>query len=96
MEVATGTEFLNEHIDEIVGRMPAEFTSHAFINTMMSAFQHEFAVALVECGEDNPFMKLHGKIARRLHNVDGIEYIRHVPSKDIFGASQMCGLWRRI
>lgn len=95
---------LFEKYPSLIQRMPDEFTSHAFILELARQYQKAYIEALfsyrnhLRDGKEAPFMIVHGILSGQLSKYpEKIELIKaEYLSKDIFGQSNTCGLWRKI
>lgn len=87
----------------IISAMPDEFTSHQFILKLAQENQAEYINALFAYrdvtreGKPTPFMFVHREISRGLKKYpELVEKIDDVSSKNIFGQSSPCPLWRKL
>lgn len=90
-------EALLAHYQEIIDRMPDEFTSHQFILALAQNYQREY-IALLHTyrTHDNPFMVAHQKLAKGLNRFrEKIDKLERVPSTDIFGTHSSARTWRK-
>jgi len=89
---------LENHFQEIIELMPAEFDSHDFILTLAQNYQYEYIQALAAYSTKNsPFMIVHGEIARRLLNYPNlVRKVGERQSEDIFRQLDSAVVWQRL
>lgn len=86
----TVNQFMSENrqtIQRIINGLPRPFDSHAFIRAFSREYQVDYVQLLNQYNEE-PFIKIHGQIARFLsdnQNVLGITAQGKVSSANIFG-----------
>jgi hypothetical protein len=82
----------------VIAELPNEFTSHEFLQRLTQQSQSDYVEALYSYRDDEPFRKVHGRLAQQLHkHKDLIEEIDEAPSSiNIFGDAQICAHWRKV
>jgi len=88
----------------IIEQMPGIFTSHEFILKLAQQNQARYVEALYayrynDDGEPlAPFRTVHGILAKELRSFSKlVEIVRKdASSKDIFGNSSKCALWKKV
>ena len=90
-------EALLAHYQEIIDRMPDEFTSHEFILALAHDYQREYIALLYTYRtHETPFMVCHLKIAKGLNRFrEQLAKLKQVPSTDIFGTHRYARKWRK-
>ncbi len=90
-------EALFAHYQEIIDRMPGEFTSHEFILALAHHYQREYVELLYTYRtHETPFMVAHQKLAKGLNRFrEQLDKLERVPSTDIFGTHSSARRWRK-
>jgi hypothetical protein len=88
-------EELQEYYPEIIAQMNDPFNAHQFILKLAHIHQGLYIKVLAEYAEDpNPFMIVHGRLAKALHNFGNLVYNQgDASSNDIFGQSNKASVW---
>ena len=94
---------LYSHYPNIIACMPSVFSSHKFILKLAQDHQPEYIEALFayrnskRLDNPTPFMIVHGVLAKGLRQFpELVEYVKDIPSKDIFEQANECSEWRRL
>ncbi len=88
-------EALEQHYPAIIQRMDNRFNAHQFILELAHQYQGLYIQALAEYVTDEaPFMIVHGRLAKALHNFSHLVYKDgDESSTDIFGHPNGASVW---
>lgn len=86
------------HYPKVIAQMPHEFTSHQFILCLAEQNQRDYIEALNSYRGDDPFRKVHARLANQLHqHCESVRQLENVcDDPDIFGHPQLCSQWQKL